>query len=71
MPEATVRVRIRRQDAPSSAPRWEEFDVPRQPMMNVITLLLEIQKKPETAEGKKTSPVAWDSHCLELLGSRP
>jgi succinate dehydrogenase / fumarate reductase iron-sulfur subunit len=34
-------------------------------MMNVITLLLEIQKRPETVEGKKTSPVAWDSHCLE------
>jgi succinate dehydrogenase iron-sulfur subunit len=65
MHEPTVKVRIKRQDAPSGASRWEEFSVPRMPMMNVITLLLEIQKKPVTTEGKPTAPVAWDSHCLE------
>jgi len=65
MPDAKIRVRIRRQDRPEGPSRWEEFEVPRMPMMNVITLLLEIQKKPMTADGKKTSPVTWDSHCLE------
>jgi succinate dehydrogenase / fumarate reductase iron-sulfur subunit len=34
-------------------------------MMNVISLLMEIQKKPVTADGRATTPVAWDSHCLE------
>ncbi len=61
----TVRVRVKRQDDPRSAPRWEEFTVPRLPMMNVISLLMEVQKKPVTAGGRGTTPVAWDSHCLE------
>jgi len=65
MADASVKVKIKRQESPQIAPRWEEFEIPRQPMMNVITLLLEIQKRPKTAAGESTSPVAWDSHCLE------
>jgi len=65
MSDATVKVRIKRQESPTNPSRWEEFTLPRLPMMNVITLLLEIQKKPVTAQGNPTSPVAWDSHCLE------
>jgi succinate dehydrogenase / fumarate reductase iron-sulfur subunit len=33
--------------------------------MNVISCLQEIQKNPVTADGKKTTPVVWDSNCLE------
>jgi len=65
MADSTIRVRIKRQERPDAAPRWEEFDVPRQPMMNVISLLLEIQKRPVTAAGQPTTPVVWESHCLE------
>jgi succinate dehydrogenase / fumarate reductase iron-sulfur subunit len=33
--------------------------------MNVISCLQEIQRNPVTADGKTTTPVAWDSSCLE------
>lgn len=65
--ERTVRLRIRRQDG-SDRPetrRWEEFAVPYQPHMNVISALMEIQKNPVTVEGKKVAPVTWDCSCLE------
>jgi len=65
MAEPQIRVRIKRRDRPEASPRWEEFSVPRLPMMNVISLLLEIQKRPVTADGRPTSPVVWESHCLE------
>jgi succinate dehydrogenase / fumarate reductase iron-sulfur subunit len=61
----TLKLRIRRQDGPEAPPRWEEFVVPRQPSMNVITCLMEIQKKPVNAAGNPTSPVIWDCNCLE------
>lgn len=60
----TITLKIKRGegDGPS---RWEEFKVTRQPMMNVISCLMEIQKNPVTADGKPTTPVNWDSACLE------
>jgi succinate dehydrogenase / fumarate reductase iron-sulfur subunit len=61
----TVRVRIKRQDNPSTRPRWEEFDVPYRKGANVLTCLMDIQKNPVTAAGTKTTPVVWDSNCLE------
>jgi len=61
----TVKVRVRRQDNPGSAPRWEEFAVPYVPSMNVIYCLMEIQRRPVTADGSKTTPVVWEAHCLE------
>jgi succinate dehydrogenase / fumarate reductase iron-sulfur subunit len=64
MPQ-TVRVRVRRQDAPGAPSRWEEFSLPYQPGMNVIFCLMEIQRSPVTADGGKTTPVAWEAHCLE------
>ena len=63
--EATVRLRVRRQDAPDAPARWEEFDVPRVPSMNVIYGLMQIQRRPVTAGGSPTTPVVWDAHCLE------
>lgn len=60
----TVTLKIKRGEG-TSASRWEEFKVPRKPMMNVISCLMEIQKNPVTAGGQKTTPVNWDSACLE------
>jgi succinate dehydrogenase / fumarate reductase iron-sulfur subunit len=60
----TITLKIKRGEG-ASASRWEEFKVPRKPMMNVISCLMEIQKKPVTTEGKDTSPVNWDAACLE------
>jgi succinate dehydrogenase / fumarate reductase iron-sulfur subunit len=68
MPETrNVRLKILRQDGPeqSSTRRWEEFDVPWHPQMNVISALMQIQRRPETADGKKVAPIVWESNCLE------
>lgn len=66
-PESTksVRIKIRRQDGPDKPHRWEEFDVPRRPQMNIISCLQWIAAHPVTVEGKTTTPPVWDSGCLE------
>jgi succinate dehydrogenase / fumarate reductase iron-sulfur subunit len=61
----TVRLRIRRCDAPGEPSRWEEFVVPRLASMNVITCLQEIQKHPVDAAGTAVVPVVWECNCLE------
>lgn len=60
-----VRFKILRQDNPNGASRWEEFDVPYRPGMNVISALMYIRQNPVTADGKQTTPVTWDMNCLE------
>lgn len=65
MSDRTIRMRIRRQDGPEAAPRWEEFAVPYQRNMNIISCLMEIQRRPEVAGGGRTTPPAWDQNCLE------
>jgi len=62
---STVRLKIKRQESAQAAARWEEFDVEREPQLNVIAALMHIQRKPVTASGKSTTPVSWDSNCLE------
>ncbi|MEK3884179.1 succinate dehydrogenase iron-sulfur subunit [Paenibacillus sp. PL2-23] len=61
----TVKFIISRQDSPETAPYSQEFELPYRPNMNVISGLMEIQRNPVTAEGAKTSPVCWESNCLE------
>lgn len=61
----TVKFIISRQDTPDSKPYTEEFELPYRPNMNVISGLMEIQRNPTTADGKKTAPVCWESNCLE------
>jgi len=56
---------ITRQANAGSIPYQEEFLVPYRPNMNVVAALIEIQKNPVNAEGKETTPVIWDSVCLE------
>ena len=63
--QRTIRIRIKRQDGPSAEPRWEEFDVPHRPNMNIISCLQWIAAHPTTVEGKATTPPVWDSGCLE------
>ncbi len=65
MPPERIELRIRRQDEPKAAPYWETFSLPYQPNMNIISCLMEIRANPVTKEGKKTTPVVWDSACLE------
>jgi succinate dehydrogenase / fumarate reductase iron-sulfur subunit len=63
----TVTLKVKRQDGHDrpETRRWEEFEIPWQPQMNVISALMEIQKNPVTKDGKKVAPIVWESVCLE------
>jgi succinate dehydrogenase / fumarate reductase iron-sulfur subunit len=63
----TVRFRIKRCEGPGKPERWEEFDVKVARGENVISCLRSIAASPVTAEGKPTTPVVWDSGCLEVV----
>ncbi|CAM4354198.1 succinate dehydrogenase iron-sulfur subunit [Paenibacillus tarimensis] len=61
----TIKLVVTRQDSPETKPYEETFEIPYRPNMNVISALMEIQRTPKNAEGKETSPVCWESNCLE------
>ena len=61
MTDRKVVVRVER----SHPDRWEEFHVDYRPNANVISVLMQIQRNPVTADGKKTTPPVWDAACLE------
>src|SRR2546423_15151881 len=65
MAEKSVLFRIRRQDSPESSPRWEEFELAWHSGMNVISSMMEIARNPVTRNGKPTTPITYDSNCLE------
>lgn len=65
MSEQTVHLIITRQDGPSEQPYTEEFKLPYRKNMNIISALMEIQRNPVNAKGEKTTPVVWESNCLE------
>lgn len=58
---------------------WEEFELPFYPRSNVISSLMEIQKRPINKKGEHVTPVAWEQGCLEevcgscsmLINGRP
>ncbi len=58
-------LRIKRQDGRDGAPYWQEFEVGYQPNMNVISALQRVAANPVTIQGERTTPVVWDSNCLE------
>src|ERR1700691_1273567 len=61
----SVIIKIKRQPTPTSKPYWEEFSVPYRPNMNIISALMDIAAEPSTRDGKATTPVTYDSNCLE------
>ncbi|WP_210468726.1 succinate dehydrogenase iron-sulfur subunit [Sporosarcina sp. 6E9] len=63
--QKTVQFEILRQDTSDSKPYWESFEIEYRPNMNVISGLMEIQRNPVNADGKKTTPVSWEMVCLE------
>ena len=65
MADKKVRLRIRRQENPDAKPRWEEFELPWKPGVNVISAMMEIAANPVTSDGKATTPITYDSNCLE------
>jgi succinate dehydrogenase / fumarate reductase iron-sulfur subunit len=61
----TVLFKIKRQPAPDAKSHWEEFELAWHSGMNVISSLMEIAANPVTREGKATTPITYDSNCLE------
>ncbi len=61
----SVIIKIKRQLTPDAKPVWEEFEIAYKQGMNVTSVLMEIAANPITRDGKKTTPVAYDSNCLE------
>ena len=61
----SVIFKIKRCDGPGKPSRWESFKVPIETGANVISSLNWIAANPVTTEGAKTTPVVWDSNCLE------
>jgi succinate dehydrogenase / fumarate reductase iron-sulfur subunit len=67
MAEKNIQFRIKRQETPAAKPHWEEFDLAWHPGMNVISSLMEIARNPVTKDGKTTTPITYDSNCLEEI----
>src|SRR3974390_1983941 len=65
MANKTVIIKIKRQLTPNGKSYWEEFSVPYRPNMNVISALMDIAADPVTKDGKATTPITYDSNCLE------
>ncbi|MBL0927292.1 MAG: succinate dehydrogenase iron-sulfur subunit [Phycisphaerales bacterium] len=62
----TVIFRILRSDGPDKPQRWESFKVTiNERGANVISCLQQIAANPVTTDGRRTTPVVWDSGCLE------
>ena len=64
-PGRTIRVKVKRCEGPGKPSRWEAFAVKVDRGANVISVLQQIAANPTTVEGTKTTPVVWDSGCLE------
>lgn len=65
MKNKVIQMKIKRQQQPEGSSYWEEFLIPYKEKMNVISLLMEIQKNPVNAKGESTTPVVWECNCLE------
>src|SRR5450756_1471479 len=65
MTDRTVLFIIRRQATPQSEPFWEKFDLKWRPGLNVISGLMDIAMNPVDRAGKPTTPITYDSNCLE------
>lgn len=60
-----VHLKVRRQKAPGSQPYWEEFFVEYRPNMNIVSLLMAVQRNPVNSKGETVEPVIWECNCLE------
>ena len=65
MANKTVILKIKRQLSPQTKPYWDEFELPWKPGMNVISSMMEIARNPITRDGNATTPIIYDSNCLE------
>ena len=63
----TIKVEIKRQATPDQPAHTEKFEIPYRPNMNITSLLGEIALNPVDVAGKATTPVTYDSNCLEEI----
>src|SRR6185312_7242394 len=63
----TIKVSIKRQAAPDAKVTNETFEIPYRPNMNITSLLGEIALNPRTVNGTDTTPITYDSNCLEEI----
>ncbi len=67
MAERTIKVEIKRQASPDAKAVTEKFEIPYRPNMNITSLLGEIALNPVDVAGRATTPVTYDSNCLEEI----
>jgi succinate dehydrogenase / fumarate reductase, iron-sulfur subunit len=67
MAERTIKIEVKRQSGSNGEATWEKFEIPYRPNMNVTSALMEIAANPVTVDGKETSPISYDSNCLEEI----
>ena len=67
MAEKTIHLEVKRQASPNAEAVWEKFELEWRPGMNVTSALMEIAANPVDASGKETTPVTYDSNCLEEI----
>jgi len=64
---STIKVEIKRQSTPDAPATTEKFEIPYRPGMNITSLLGEIALNPVDVTGKPTTPITYDSNCLEEI----
>src|ERR1700734_584375 len=64
---SSIKVEIKRQSTPDAPATTEKFEVPYRPNMNITSLLGEIALNPVDVAGKPTTPITYDSNCLEEI----
>ena len=67
MANKTVKIEIKRQASPDAPVVWEKFEIEWRRGMNITSALMAIASNPVTVDGKDTTPVAYDSSCLEEI----
>jgi succinate dehydrogenase / fumarate reductase iron-sulfur subunit len=67
MAERKVQVEIKRQDSPTAPARWEKFEFPWRPGLNITSILMDVAMDPVTKDGKPSSAVTYDANCLEEI----
>src|ERR1700730_3982796 len=67
MATKSVKFEIKRQSDPDAPSTWENFELEWRPGMNVISSMIEIAANPVTADGRATTPITYDSNCLEEI----
>jgi succinate dehydrogenase / fumarate reductase iron-sulfur subunit len=63
----TIKVAIKRQASPDAKAVTQKFEIPYRPNMNITSLLGEIALNPVDVSGAPTTPITYDSNCLEEI----